>query len=89
MAFRTFRRGDGRWVVTRDDLPSPLYLASFETKANARAYIQWRHLNDAAPDLLAALKAVRTRGLPNRYNSDRELAEQVDAAIAKAEGCEP
>ena len=36
--------------------------------------------------LLDALIAVRQRGLPDRYTSDVELADQVDAAIAKAKG---
>jgi hypothetical protein len=40
----------------------------------------------AAPELLEALIAVRQRGLPDRYTSDVELAEQIDAAIAKAKG---
>jgi hypothetical protein len=37
-------------------------------------------------DLLEALEAVRSRGLPDRYTSDAELAAQVDAAIARAKG---
>lgn len=58
---------DGITICSDEDFPAPL------DKADA-------HLIAAAPDMLAALKQVRTRALPP------EITDMVYDAIAKAEG---
>lgn len=42
------------------------------------------HAVNSHDALVDALKAVKARGLPDRYASDIDLAEQVDAALVKA-----
>ncbi len=53
-----------------------------DAEANAR-------LIAAAPELLAALKAAREFGLDDFKSGEQPIYEQMDAAIAKAEGREP
>ena len=65
---------DGTWIGETLDIDLP-----DDGQANAK-------LAAAAPDLLAALKALREA---DRNSDQSEVCNQADAAIAKAEGLEP